>query len=135
MQNVWKNGTPAHRRYVMRTLAFMIPYMAVCISMMLTDAFDDVIGQPSGWVLAAAISAPVIGQLWATLSLIRESDEFVRAVTAKQFILASGLAMAAATFWGFAETFAAASHLPGWLVYPAFWAFFGCVAPFIRSSN
>ena len=84
---------------------------------------------------AAAVSAPVIGQLWATLSLMRESDEFVRAVTAKQFIVSAGLAMALATFWGFAETFAAAPHLPGWLIYAAFWAFFGCVAPFIRASN
>lgn len=62
----WKNGTPAHRRYVIRTMAFMIPYMAICIAMMTTDAFDEVIGKPAGWVLAAAVSAPVIGQIWAT---------------------------------------------------------------------
>lgn len=135
MLNTWKTGTAAHRRYIVRTFAFMIPYMAICISMMLTDAFDDIIGTPLSWVLAGVVAAPVLGQLWATLSLIRESDEFVRAVTAKQFILAAGLAMALATFWGFAETFAAAPHLPGWLVYAAFWAFFGCVAPFVRTSN
>ena len=98
MLNVWKTGTAAHRRYVVRTLAFMIPYMLICLSMMLTDAFDDIIGKPAGWVLAAAVSAPVIGQIWATLSLMRDSDEFVRAVIAKQFILAAGLAMAVATF-------------------------------------
>ena len=135
MLSVWKTGTAAHRRYVLRTFAFMIPYTVVCISMMLTDVFDEVIGKRSGWILAAAVSAPIIGQIWATLSLIRESDEFVRAVTAKQFIVSAGLAMALATFWGFAETFAAAPHLPGWLVYAAFWGIFGCVAPFIRASN
>ena len=136
MLSIWpKNSTSAHRRYVIRTWAFMIPYMLICLSMMVTDAFDDVIGKPAGWVLAAVVSAPVIGQLWATLSLMRESDEFVRAVTAKQFIISAGLAMAVATFWGFAETFAGAYHLPAWLVYAAFWAIFGCVAPFIRSSN
>jgi putative oxidoreductase len=135
MLNVWKTGTAAHRRYVIRTFAFMVPYMLVCISMMVTDAFDEIIGKPAGWFLAAAVSAPVIGQLWATLSLIRESDEFVRAVTAKQFIVSAGLAMALATFWGFAETFAAAPHLPGWLVYAAFWFIYGCVSPFIRTSN
>jgi putative oxidoreductase len=128
-------GTPAGRRYVIRTFAFMIPYMLVCLSMMVTDAFDELIGKPAGWVLAAAVSAPVIGQLWATLSLMRESDEFVRAVVAKQFILAAGLAMAVATFWGFAETFANAPHLPAWLVYAVFWFFFGCLSPFIRASN
>lgn len=135
MLSAWRQGTPAGRRYVIRTWAFMVPYMLICISMMLTDAFDDIIGKPAGWGLAAAVSAPVIGQLWATLSLMRESDEFVRALTAKQFIVAAGLAMALATFWGFAETFANAPHLPGWLVYAAFWALYGMVAPFIRTSN
>jgi hypothetical protein len=135
MLSAYHSGTAAGRRYVVRTLAFMVPYVLICVSMMVTDAFDEIIGKPAGWFLAAAVSAPVLGQIWATLSLMRESDEYMRAVIAKQFILAAGLAMAAATFWGFAETFAAAPHLPGWLVYPAFWAFFGCVAPFIRSSN
>lgn len=130
-----KSTTAAHRRYVLRTMAFMIPYVLICVSMMVTDVFDEVIGKPAGWILAAAVSAPVIGQLWATLSLIRDSDEFVRALTAKQFIVSAGLAMALATFWGFAETFAAAPHLPGWLVYAAFWGILGCVAPFIRTSN
>lgn len=135
MFSSWRQGTPAGRRYIIRTWAFMVPYMLICISMMLTDAFDEVIGKPAGWGLAAAVSAPVIGQLWATLSLMRESDEFVRAVAAKQFILAAGLAMALATFWGFAETFANAPHLPGWLVYAAFWGLYACVAPFIKASN
>jgi hypothetical protein len=135
MLTAWKQGTPAGRKYMIRTWAFMAPYVAICVSMMVTDAFDDVIGKPAGWVLAAAISAPVIGQIWATLALMRDSDEFVRAVTAKQFILAAGLAMAVATFWGFAETFAAAPHIPAWLIYPTFWALYGCVAPFIRTSN
>ncbi len=135
MLSIWKTGTAAHRRYVIRTFAFMIPYMLICISMMVTDAFDEVIGSSAGWWLAAVVSAPVIGQLWATLALMRESDEFVRAVTAKQFIVSAGLAMALATFWGFAETFATAPHLPAWLVYAAFWAIFGCVAPLIRASN
>ncbi|MFC7378137.1 hypothetical protein [Brevundimonas sp. GCM10030266] len=134
MLSIWKNGTPAHKRYVIRTWLFMVPYVAICTSMMVTDAFDEVIGKPAGWILAAAISAPVVGQLWATLSLMKDSDEFVRALTAKQFIVASGLAMALAVFWGFAETFAAAPHLPAWLIYPAFWMLYGMVAPFIRTS-
>src|SRR5690606_23752455 len=116
----------AGRRYMLRTAAFMVPYVLICGSMMVTDVFDEVIGKPAGWVLAAAVSAPVIGQLWATLSLMRESDEFVRGVIARQFIISAGLAIAVATFWGFAETFAAAPHLPGWLILAAFWGIFGC---------
>ena len=125
--------TPAAKRYAFRTTAFMLGYVAAL--MLAVGGALDAIGGVSGWVLAAAVSAPVAGQIWATLSFIRESDEFVRAVTAKQFIVSAGLAMALATFWGFAETFANAPHLPGWLIYAAFWAFFGCVTPFIRGSN
>ncbi len=135
MLSIWNKGTSAHRRYTIRTMAFMIPYAAICIAMMTTDAFDAVMNKPAGWVLAAAVSAPVIGQIWATLSLMRESDEFVRGVTAKQFILAAGLAMAVAVFWGFGESFAGAPHLPAWLIYPLFWALYGATSPFIRSSR
>lgn len=130
-----RSTTPQHRRYVIRTWAFMAPYVAICTAMMTTDAFDDLIGKPAGWVLAMALSAPVIGQLWATLSLMRESDEFLRGVMAKQVIVTTGLTMAVAVFWGFGETLAGAPHLPSWLIYPLFWAIFGGVFPFIRTSR
>ncbi|MGV9005737.1 MAG: hypothetical protein ACOH1H_03265 [Brevundimonas sp.] len=129
-----KSTTPAHRRYVVRTMAFMVPYMAINIAAIF-GAFDDIASKPAAWLLALAVSAPVVGQIWATLSLMRDSDEFVRAVTAKQFIIASGLAMAIASVWGFGESYADAYHLPAWLIYPLFWGCFGLVSPFVRSSN
>ena len=135
MYAAWKNGTPAHRRYIIRTMAFSVPYVAICVSMMTTDAFDQVVGTPAAWGLAAVLSAPVIGQIWATLALMRESDEFVRGVTAKQFIVAAGLAMAVATFWGFGESFAEAPHMQTWLIVPLFWATYGAVSPFIKTSR
>ncbi|TFW12305.1 hypothetical protein EGY25_09780 [Brevundimonas intermedia] len=131
----WKDGTPAHRRYILRTMAFSVPYVAICVSMMTTDAFDQVVGTPAAWGLAAVLSAPVIGQIWATLALMRESDEFVRGVTAKQFIVAAGLAMAVATFWGFGESFAGAPHMQTWLIVPLFWAMYGVVSSFIKTSR
>lgn len=135
MFTAWKTGTSAHRRYVIRTMAFTAPYVAICVAMMTTDAFDDLMGKPAAWLLAAAVSAPVIGQIWATLALMRESDEFVRGVTAKRFIVASGLTLAAAAFWGFGESFAGAPHLQTWLIVPVFWAMFGVVSPFIKTSR
>ena len=42
MLSAWKGGTPAHKRYLVRTMAFMVPYVAICIAMMTTDAFDEV---------------------------------------------------------------------------------------------
>ena len=56
-------------------------------------------------------------------------------LTPEQWKFVFNAPMAAATFWGFGETFAGAPHLPAWLIYPLFWAAFGLVSPFIRSSN
>ena len=129
-----KSTTAAHRKYVIRTLAFMSGYVAVNVGAIF-GAFDDIRSPVAAWVLALVVAAPVAGQIWATLSLMRESDEFVRGVTAKQFILAAGVAMALFSAWGFGESYADAPHAPGWLIYPLFWAVFCVVSPFIRTSN
>jgi len=127
-------GTAPGRRYLVRTALFMGGYVAINAAA-IAGAFDDIASPVAAWLLALAVSAPVVGQIWATLSLMRESDEFVRAVVAKQFIVAAGLAMAIASVWGFGESYADAPHLPAWLIYPLFWGCFGLVAPFIRTSR
>ena len=134
MLTMSKQNTPAGRRYVARTMAFMGGYVAVMLAT-IGGAFDTIQNTPAAWGLALAVSAPIAGQIWATLSFMRDSDEFVRAVTAKQFIIAAGVAMALFSAWGFGESFAGAPHAEGWLIYPLFWAIFGCVAPLVRSSN
>ena len=125
--------TPAHRRYAARTAAFMSGYVALNVAAIF-GAFDD-LRRPGAWVFALAVAAPVAGQIWATLAFMRDSDEFVRALTAKRFILASGLAMALFSAWGFTESYAAAPHAPGWLVYALFWACYGLVTPFVRTTR
>lgn len=123
----------AYRRYLTRTLAFMTGYAATNVAAIL-GAFDD-IRAPGSWALALVVAAPVAGQLWATLALMHDSDEFVRAITAKRFILASGVAMALFSGWGFLESYAGAPHVPGWMIYPLFWGAFGVVAPFVRTTR
>jgi len=129
-----KSTTPAHRRYVFRTLGFMSGYVGVMLAVIF-GAFDDIQGTPAAWGLAVVVTAPVVGQIWATLMLMRESDEFLRAVTAKQFIVSAGVAMAIATCWGFGESFAGAPHAESWMIYPLFWAVYGVTAPFIKTSR
>lgn len=124
----------SHRRYIVRTWGFMGVYIALNVAA-IAGAFDQLEGGPGAWVLAAAVAIPIAGQIWATLALMNESDEFVRALTAKQFIVAAGLAMALFSGWGFAESYADAPHAPGWIVYVLFWAAFGATAPFIRTTR
>ena len=123
----------AHKRYLIRTFAFMGGYVAVNMAAIF-GAFDDAVGW-GAYVLGLAVAAPVAGQIWATLMLMRESDEYVRGLTAKRFIISAGLAMALFTAWGFMESYADAPHAPGWIIYALFWALYGVVTPFVRDSH
>lgn len=125
--------TPAAKAYSIRTALFMFGYAGALV-LALGGALDAV-GGVSGWVLAAAVSAPVAGQIWATLAFIRDSDEFVAALTAKRFIIAAGMTFALAVFWGFAEKLAGAPHIEGWWVYVVFWGLMGPMPLFVRSTG
>ncbi len=125
--------TSAAKAYTFRTVFFMLGYV-VALVLAVSGALEPIAGV-SGWILAAAVAAPVAGQIWATLAFIRDSDEFVAGVTAKRFILAAGMTFALSVFWGFAEKFAEAPHIEGWWVYVVFWALMGFMPVFIRSSR
>ncbi len=125
--------TPAAKAYTFRTVFFMLGYVVALL--LAVGGALDAIGGVSGWVLAAAVAAPVAGQIWATLAFIRDSDEFVAGVTARRFILAAGMTFALSVFWGFAEKFAGAPHVEGWWVYVVFWGLMGFMPVFIRSSR
>ena len=131
---MWDKMDPAQKRYVIRTNMFMAGYAAVNIAA-ITGAFDEIIGKSAGVVLGLCVAAPIAGQLWATLALMNEADEFVRALNAKRFIIASGLSMALFSAWGFAESYGDWPHAPGWIIYPLFWGLFGLVTPFVKSSG
>src|SRR3712207_3761659 len=102
---------PAHKRYLVRTWAFMGVYVVLNLAA-IAGVFDRLEGTPWAWVLAIAVAVPVAGQIWTTLALLNEADEFVRALTAKRFIVAAGLAMALFSGWGFGESYADAPHAP-----------------------
>ena len=129
-----KPSTSAQKRYMRRTMAFMGGYTAVMVAVIF-GAFDPIQNTPAAWILALVVTAPIVGQIWTSLAFMRESDEFMRAVMAKQFILSSGISMDLFTTWGFGESFANAPHAEGWLIYPLFWAVMGLTAPFLKSSN
>ena len=121
------------RRYVIRTSLFMTGYVLVNVAAIL-GAFDDASG-PGAWALGLVVAAPVAGQIWATLALMQQSDEFVRALTARRFIIASGVSIALFCAWGFCESYADAPHAPGWLIYPLFWMVYGVASPLVRSTR
>jgi putative oxidoreductase len=122
-----------HKKYLIRAYLFMGAYVAVNVAA-ITGAFDG-LKPPGTWAFALVVAAPVIGHIWAFLVWMRDSDEFVRTLAAKRFIVAAGVTLAIASMWGFMEIYAKATHVSAAMVYPLFWAAFGTVSPFIRTSH
>ncbi|WP_044562548.1 hypothetical protein [Azospirillum sp. B4] len=122
----------ATRGYAIGTAASMTLYVLSII--VISWGGLDLQG-PLLWLGALVPGACIAAQLWVTLRMMRQADEFVRALMAKRFIVAATLAFIVATTWGFLETYVRLAHMPGFLVYPAFWAAFGLVTPFIRTSH
>ena len=123
----------ANRKYIIRTSLFMGAYAIMNIAA-ITGAFEGL--RPSGaWAFALIVSAPICGQIWTHLAWMKESDEFIRALQAKRFIVAMGLAMAVASTWGFLELYAKAPHASPAMLLPLFYLCFGISSPFIRTSH
>lgn len=123
----------ANRRYTIQTASCWALFLMLTTLLPLVGATQP--GSASALLLSATIALPIILHVIATLELIRNGDEFARALTAKRFVIAWGIAMALWCAWGFAEQIAALRHAPGWMLYPLFWLSFGVVALFVRSSR
>ena len=123
-----------HRTYTLHTLGWMGFYAAIHL-LAIAGVFDVILGTPAAWLLALAAAVPIAGQLRAYVRWMNQSDEYQRALAARCFIVSAGAAMALCSAWGFGEAYAAAPHLPVWLVVPLFWGISGVVAPFVRSSR
>lgn len=123
-----------NRTYLIHTCWLMGGYAVINIAAIF-GFFDDILGRPVGWIIAVAVALPVAGQIWATLRLMAHSDEYVRVIIAKSFVIAAGISMTLWTVWGFGETYAVASHIPGWLIYPFFWTMYGLVSCFVRRGH
>ena len=122
-----------NKKYFIRASLFMGAYVAVNVAA-ITGAFDGM-RPPGTWFFSLVVAAPVIGHIGSYLVWMRDSDEFVRALTAKRFIVATGVALAIASIWGFMELYAKAPHISAAMVYPLLWASFAIVSPFIRTSH
>ncbi|MDR2325394.1 MAG: hypothetical protein LBE51_08345 [Acidovorax sp.] len=133
-ENAYAPAASQGRTYLVRTGLCMGVYMLINLAAIL-GVFDGMLGRTSGWLVAAAVALPVAGHIWATLRLMAGSDEYVRAIVGKCFVLAAGLTMALWTAWGFGETYAAAVHMPGWLIYPFFLAMYALATAFVRTSR
>lgn len=126
--------TSPMRAYAVGTAIAMVAYV-VCIVIAVLVRETGALGGPALYAVAILPALPILAQLGVTLRLMTAADEFVRGLMARRFVIAASLLFAAATVWGFLETFADAPHAPSYLAYPGFWGAYGLVSPFVRSTR
>ncbi|AOL24945.1 hypothetical protein Ga0102493_11816 [Erythrobacter litoralis] len=112
----------AQARYVKRTALFTSLYLVAVASLSL---FGDETGPQAVRVLLALLPGlAIIGVFWAIGRLmVEEEDEFLAMLTVRQSLVATAVALSAASVWGFLESADLVPHLDAWWVAVAW--FFG----------
>jgi hypothetical protein len=101
----------AQRRYMRRVALFSFLYLVVLGIMTFTITQGD--PHPAlRTFLALLPGLSIIGIFWSVGRLIvEEQDEFLRMLVIRQSLIATGIAMGAASAWGFLETAEVVPHL------------------------
>ena len=120
---MFKDATPAGRRYAVRLMASMAVYAAVFFT---TRPFTVVYAStPLRVTIALALAASVIGVVAAIgRYLVEEEDEYLRMRQAQAVILATGLTLSACTLWGYLALMRLVADLPAvdvFILFNASW--------------
>lgn len=112
--NLSRAMTAYNRRMLMSSFIYVA---ALLTAIWATNALE-----PTGvlaWLLALLPALPIMGMLWAMgRYLAEEQDEYLRTRQVNAALIATGLLLALATFWGFLEIFDLVPHAPSWWAVP-----------------
>ncbi|MEM1050877.1 MAG: hypothetical protein AAGI28_02165 [Pseudomonadota bacterium] len=114
------NKGEAQRRYIKRVAVFTSLYLASFAALTFIDELGDL---PFAAKIAIGVlpGLAVCGFFWAIGRLIvEETDEFMRMLTVRQTLVASALAMSAASVWGMLETADLVPHVDAYW-YSVIW--------------
>jgi hypothetical protein len=131
--------SPAQRRYNRTVLLLSIVYAVLLFGAVYLLSRHLVAGVPA-YVVGVLPALPVTGFFVAMgRYLLEENDEYLRAVQIRQLLIATGVALAASTIWGFLEGFELVPHLVAY-AWPIVWfaglGFGACVnAALMRRSG
>lgn len=106
----------AQARYIKRVAIFTSLYLATFAAM---TFLDNEIAPPESvrFVIALMPGLAISGFFWAIGRLIiEEQDEFLRMLTVRQSLIASAIALSAASIWGFLESADLVFHMDAYWV-------------------
>ncbi len=128
------DGLPWSRRYTIASVLNWVGFLAGVALLSRADR-NDALPPALVALIVIVMTLSVALQFVVAFQAIARADEFVRAITLKGIVAASGITMVAAVAAGLGEQFLGLPAVPLWLVYPLFWGVFGAVSPFIRDSR
>lgn len=128
------DGWPSSRPYVIGSLTNWAVFLAA-IFLLSWGSEEGRMPFAAMAGIALLLAASVGGQFYAAYRLIARQDEFIRAITVKRMVAATGLTITAAVLCGTATQFLGLRDIPMWTVYPFFWGAFGIVTPLIRDTR
>lgn len=112
--------SPAQRRYSRRVLLLSILYVVLLFPAVYLLSRDLVSG-PLAYVVGVLPALAVSGYFWLMgRYLVEETDEYLRMLQTRQLLIATAIALTAATIWGFLEGFDLVPHVVGY-VWPVVW--------------
>lgn len=112
--------SPAQRRYNRRVLILSLVYTVLLLIAVYLLSRHLVAG-PLAYVVGTLPALAVCGFFWLmAVYLVDETDEYLRMLQIRQLLFATGLALSAATIWGFLEGFDLLPHLVGY-AWPVVW--------------
>lgn len=120
----------AQQRYMKRVAIFTSLYLLAMAGMVFSREATE-LAEALKVILAILPGLAVIGIFWAIGRLIvEEQDEFIRMLVIRQSLIATGLALGAASVWGFLEAADVVIHLDAywWAVVWFFGLAVGAVA-------
>lgn len=114
MHAVSSDRQALRRRYAWRVFIASAGYVVTLLSAVFLIEKRGLEGAPA--VVAALLPAICVAAIfWAMARLlVEEQDEYMRTLLVRQLLVASGLTLTVATFWGFLEQFGFAPHVPAW---------------------
>ncbi len=108
-------------RYNRRMLATSFAYV-IGLGVALTLFRGQDVSKPVAALLSLMPTLPLFAMVWAMgRYIVEENDEYLRVRTINAALIATGVLLCAATFWGFLNTFEVAPAVPSWAAVPV-WA-------------
>ncbi len=102
----------AQKRYTRTVLVLMTGYVVILLGVVSYATRHYPLSGPLGFVLGALPALPIVGVFGAMgRYLVDEQDEYVRALFARQALIATGITLGICTIWGFLENFGLVPHI------------------------